>query len=438
MRLITPSVAKNLLIIMAVMMYSETYAATFRINPDRHDLVEVIANANAGDTLLLEPGEYRANLIIEKPLTLQGQTGAIIDGNNHGDVIRIRSSDVTIRNLRLRNSGANLTDMNAVVFIEDTAYRTTIEDNRIESSAFGIWLQNTEEAMISNNEIQGDPSIRSQDRGNGIHLFNTRKTKVIGNRVRDTRDGIYIDTSNHNVLRDNHLYHLRYGIHYMYSYHNEVIGNRTNDTRTGYALMQSKYLTVTGNRTQNDKNYGILMNYILYSTIANNTVSDISHGSSVGQTNKAIPGGEGKALFVYNSQQNKIHNNTFANSGIGIHLTAGSKENQIHSNNFLKNRTQVKYVSTNTQEWSKDGHGNYWTDYLGWDLDADGIGDKPYQPIDGVDHILWKYPSAKILLNSPAIQTLRWVQEQFPVLRPQGVKDSYPRMNPASVSEDLQ
>lgn len=433
-----PSIAKSLLIILAVMVYSETYATTHRISPATHNLAEVIDNANDGDTILLNPGEYRANLLIDKPLTLQGQSGAIIDGGGHGDVIRIRSPDVTVSNLRLRNSGTNLTDMNAVIFIEDTAFRATIENNRIESSAFGIWLQNTEEARIANNDIQGDPSIRSQDRGNGIHLFNTRHTKVIGNNVQETRDGIYIDTSNHNALRDNHLHHLRYGIHYMYSYYNEVIDNRTNDTRTGYALMQSKYLTVTGNRSQNDKNYGILMNYILYSTIANNFVSDISRSSFIDKDNRGAPGGEGKALFIYNSQHNDIHHNTFANSGIGIHLTAGSVNNQIYNNNFLHNRTQVKYVSTNTQEWSKDGAGNYWTDYLGWDLDANGIGDKPYQPIDGVDHILWKYPTAKILLNSPAIQTLRWVQEQFPVLRPPGVKDSYPRMNPASVSGELQ
>ncbi|MFP3872858.1 MAG: nitrous oxide reductase family maturation protein NosD [Thiohalophilus sp.] len=420
------------------MIHGETHAATLRVNPETHNLAEVVDNADDGDTILLEAGEYRANLLVDKPLTLRGLSGAIIDGGDQGDVLRIRSEDVTIRNLRLRNSGANLTDMNAVIFIEDTAYRITIEDNKIESTAFGIWLQDTEEALIRNNRIQGDPSIRSQDRGNGIHLFNTRQTRVIGNTVRDARDGIYIDTSNHNVLRYNRLHHLRYGIHYMYSYHNEIIGNRTSHTRTGYALMQSKYLTVTGNRSENDKNYGILMNYILYSTVSNNYVSEISHGSSVGKDNRAIPGGEGKALFVYNSQHNEIHHNTFANSGIGIHLTAGSEANPIHNNNFLQNRTQVKYVATNTQEWSEDGTGNYWTDYLGWDLDADGIGDRPYQPNDGVDQVLWKYPAAKILLNSPAIQTLRWVQEQFPVLRPPGVKDSHPRMNPALVSEDMQ
>lgn len=431
-------VIQSVLILLGSITGFSANAASIHIEPNKGALTQAIEQAQPGDRIILGPGIYHANLTIEKSLTLQGTPDAIIDGGQQGDVIRIRAPDVTVRDLRLRNSGDNLTDMNAVLFIEGTALNTRIENNYIESTAFGIWLQDTENARIINNSIEGDTSIRSQDRGNGIHLFNTRRTEAISNKVWGTRDGIYIDTSNHNVLRDNHLHHLRYGIHYMYSYHNKVMGNKTDHTRTGYALMQSKYLTVTGNRSENDKNYGILMNYILYSTIADNIVSDITYGSSSLSTGKAIPGGEGKALFVYNSQKNEIYRNLFANSGIGIHLTAGSNDNDIYQNNFVSNRTQVKYVSTDRQEWSKNGIGNYWTDYLGWDLDADGIGDRPYQPNDGVDQILWKYPEAKILLNSPAIQTLRWVQEQFPVLRPPGVKDSHPLMTQVPIAGDLQ
>jgi len=33
-------------------------------------------------------------------------------------------------------------------------------------------------------------------------------------------------------------------------------------------------------------------------------------------------------------------------------------------------------------------------------------------------------------MDSPAILILRWVQKQFPVLKPPGVKDSYPLMAP--------
>ena len=72
--------------------------------------------------------------------------------------------------------------------------------------------------------------------------------------------------------------------------------------------------------------------------------------------------------------------------------------------------------------------GNFWSDYLGWDMDSDGIGDVEYEPNDSVDQLLWKFPSAKLLLNSPAVETLRWVQRQFPVLKSPGVVDSHPLM----------
>ena len=34
----------------------------------------------------------------------------------------------------------------------------------------------------------------------------------------------------------------------------------------------------------------------------------------------------------------------------------------------------------------------------------------------------------KMLMDSPAIVILRWVQKQFPILKPPGVKDSFPLM----------
>ncbi len=214
---------------------------------------------------------------------------------------------------------------------------------------------------------------------------------------------------------------------------NQVRDNLTRNTRTGYALMQSKYLSVTGNRSDQDQNYGILMNFITHSTLKNNVVTDVQRGRSPGMNKgQGILGAEGKAIFIYNSQFNKIHDNLFARAEIGIHLTAGSEDNTIFGNAFSDNRTQVKYVANRTQEWSLQGRGNYWSDYLGWDLNADKVGDQPYEPNDAVDKLLWRYPMAKVLMNSPAVSTLRWAQDQFPVLRPQGVKDSAPLMSPPS------
>jgi len=83
-----------------------------------------------------------------------------------------------------------------------------------------------------------------------------------------------------------------------------------------------------------------------------------------------------------------------------------------------------------TTDWSKDGRGNYWSDNPAFDLNGDGIADTAYRPNDLVDRVLWTAPAAKVLINSPAVQVLRWAQAQFPALYPGGVVDTHPLMAP--------
>ncbi len=391
------------------------------------DLQAVINNAVDGDIVELTKGEYFGNFIIDKPITLSCKENVKINGNHQKDTIRITAKNVSIKNCSIINWGDNLTDMNAGLFIEKTAENIRIENNYLKGDTFGMWLDSTPRATIINNKIQGNLSIRSQDRGNGIHLFNVTEALVKNNKVWHTRDGIYIDTSNNNQLIGNKLHDLRYGIHYMYSYSNRVEGNHTYNTRTGYALMQSKYLTVVNNKSENDSNYGILMNYIVHSEISDNQI--INTKQPLGVDGKRDDyGAEGKGFFIYNAHFNTLSNNLISKSDIGIHLTAGSEGNKIFSNYFVKNRQQVKYVANRKVEWSFEKQGNFWSDYQGWDRDVDGFGDEPFEPNDGIDKILWKYPAANILINSPAVQTLRWVQKEFPVLKSPGITDSYPKM----------
>jgi len=375
----------------------------------------------------LPAGEYPGSFSIDQPMHILCEPGAVLQGQGQGNGLLISAPEVTVEGCTLLDWGRNLTAMNAAVFIQPKARGAVIKGNRMQGPGFGIWVDGTADVSLIGNRIQGDPSIRSQDRGNGIHLYGVRGAKVIGNQVRDTRDGIYIDTSNGNLLQGNTLEDLRYGVHYMFANDNQLLGNTTRRTRTGYALMQSRKLTVIGNRSEQDENYGILMNYITYSTIRDNVVSDVRSGS--GSTGDSmIAGAEGKALFIYNSLFNSIEHNHFERSPLGIHLTAGSEDNRIVGNAFVDNQQQVKYVAVRTQEWSVAGRGNYWSDYLGWDRNDDGLGDIAYEPNDNVDRLLWLYPQVRLLMNSPGIELLRWVQRAFPVLKSPGVQDSHPLM----------
>ena len=375
----------------------------------------------------LPAGEYQGSFSIDQPMHILCEPGAVLQGQGQGNGLIISAPEVTLEGCTLLDWGRDMTAMNAAIFIQPKARGAVIKNNRMQGPGFGIWVDGTADVSLIGNSIQGDASIRSQDRGNGIHLYAVRGARVIGNQVRDARDGIYIDTSNGNLLEGNTLEDLRYGVHYMFSNDNQVLGNTTRRTRTGYALMQSRKLTVIGNRSEQDENYGILMNYITYSTIRDNFVSDVRSGS--GSTGDSmIAGAEGKALFIYNSLFNSIEHNHFERSALGIHLTAGSEDNRIAGNAFVGNQQQVKYVATRTQEWSVDGRGNYWSDYLGWDRNDDGLGDVAYEPNDNVDRLLWLYPQVRLLMNSPSIELLRWVQRAFPVMKSPGVQDSHPLM----------
>lgn len=403
-------------------------ADTVSISPE-DDLQQQINSATAGDHLILEKGLYQGNFIINKTLELSGQEGTILDGRAQGNTLKITASNVVIHHLKIQNWGHNLTDLNAGIFVAKAADNVHLNNNYFYGDSSGIWVDGSPNVQIIGNYIEGNEAIRSSDRGNGIHLTNVSGALVQSNEVWHTRDGIYIETSNGNELRENYLHDLRYGIHYMYSYHNLLTGNHTQNTRTGYALMQSKFLTVTHNRSENDVNYGVLLNFITKSTIEKNIITGVQNLRNPQMIHKKQgyqP--EGKALFIYNSLFNTIQGNVVAESDIGIHLTAGSEDNTFTKNAFINNNKQVKYVANRTQDWSDQGVGNYWSDYLGWDMDGDGKGDIAYEPNDGIDRLLWKYPAAKLLFNSPAIEILRWVQRQFPVLKSPGIVDSFPLM----------
>ena len=420
---------KNIIILLiagvVALLSTQILAAQHRVNSEM-SLQTSIDNADPGDILVLAPGHYTGNFIINKALTLRGDLSipskTIIDGNGQGNTLLLEASHITIENISLIHWGDNLTDQNAAIYLKKSATHALIQNNHLPGRGMGVYLDKSYYTKVLNNHIQGDNTMRSADRGNGIHLVMVKYAQIQGNEVSHTRDGIYIISSNENQLVDNYLHDLRYGVHYMYSYTNVVSENLTVNTRVGYALMQSKFLTVANNLAINSNDHGLLLNFITKSNITNNYISGV-----VQRRDPDAIGAEGKALFVYNSLFNTISGNWFAKSQIGIHLTAGSEDNKIVANHFINNPVQVKYVSSRDQDWD----GNYWSNYLGWDTDGDGRGDVTFEPNDGIDKMLWQYPEAKLLMNSPTILTLRWVQREFPVLKPSGIRDHSPLMEPS-------
>src|SRR5680860_528660 len=270
------------------------------------DIQQQLDDLEPGATFELPPENISPLVIMVPGVTVACLPETTIDGGGKGNAVEIQAEGVTLSGCRIRNWGTDLNELDAGVFINREAVNATVEDNDLQGSAFGIWLDATPDVTVRNNTIRGDAAVRPNDRGNGIHLFNTTGALIEGNDIRETRDAIYIETSNGNEIINNTMTDLRYGIHYMYSMDNRLEGNVTRRTRTGYALMQSKRLTVINNRSEDDENYGILMNFITHSVLRGNVVSGVSQGQTAGVS---VSGAEGKAVFIYNSLYNTFESN---------------------------------------------------------------------------------------------------------------------------------
>jgi len=382
------------------------------VAPGTGSLQQAIEQAGSGDRLLLQDGMYTGSIVIDRSLQLLGKSASIIDGEGVGRVVTVAAPDVVVRGVTVQNSGTSLATEDSGIFVTSDGDRALIEDNQLQHNLIGIYLKGPDNAVVRRNNIIGSTDPHVNDRGNGVQLWNTPGSVVEDNDIRFGRDGIFVTTSRNNIFHGNRLRDLRFAIHYMYANDSKVSDNYSIGNHVGYALMYSDRLQVNNNVSDGDRDRGLFFNYANHSDISNNQVK----------------GGAEKCVFIYNANINHIHANSFTDCQIGIHFTAGSERNQVYGNAFVNNRTQVKYVGTRHIEWSLDGRGNYWSDNPAFDLDNDGIADQPYRPNDLVDQIVWRHPMAKLLLNSPAVQVLRWAQSEFPALHPGGVSDSAPLM----------
>ena len=402
-------------VIAGLLAAKPTTAAVLRLSADETDLQAAIDRAQDGDVIELPSGRWQGPLKLDKAVTLRGD-GAVIDGGNDGNVIVVDAPGARVEGLTIRNSGSDVGAPDCCVYVTKRATGAVIRDNRMQSCVFGIWVHETAAAQIVGNHITGRSDLRSADRGNGIHLFNASHLVVSENHVEQARDGIYVSATEHSLIENNVTVNLRFGIHYMYSYSNTLRGNVASDNAIGLALMESLHLVVEDNEALDNDRYGILFRDVQYSEIRRNRLERNGHG-----------------MFFFSSTDNVVEDNRIANNEVGMKVWAGTRRNGVSGNHIVGNRQQVFYVGAEDQFWGEDGSGNRWGDYIGWDQDGDGIGDRPHRVESFKARLLHQYPAVALLLRSPALEMLSHLSERLPVMRSPAIVDRAPLVGePAS------
>ncbi len=391
-----------------------------------------LAAANTGDVIEVHGGVYAAPLIVDKTVSLIGIDQPVIDGQETGSLVLINASQVVFSGFILRSTGQSLAHEDTAIVIQGS--QVTVSDNLLEDVMFGIYFANASEGLAQNNIIRGKPLDESM-RGDGIRVWYSDHVQLIGNDITSGRDTLiwYADNI---TIRDNRIHDNRYGLHFMYNENAVVENNIIENNAVGAYMMYSAGLVMTGNQFIHNRGasgYGIAL-------------KDMDHAHVT--DNRFI--GNVAAIYLDNSPSvydvyNNFSQNFIAYNDIGLMGLPSVQRNIFQNNTFLENYQQISVQGRGNllgNLWNQDGTGNYWSNYVGYDRDGDGVGDMPFRAEKLFESLADSEPVLRLFTFSPASQAIDFAASAFPSLRPDPkVIDEAPRMHyvmPAGVTEASQ
>lgn len=388
-------------------------------------LQDMIDATASGAELTPPAGVYSERIIIDRNIVLDGHKGVVIDGGGEGTVVIIEANGATLKNLTIRNSGRLFTEINAGVYLQGNY--NVLRDLRIEETLFGINMKQANNNIIRRVTI--DPANTPlQMRGDSLRVWYSNDNVFEDNTIMNARDFV-IWYSNHNIIRNNIIRDGRYGIHFMYAHENTVKNNQISDCVVGIFLMYANDITVLGNqilRSWGASGVGIGFKESSGATIVGNDFI-----------------GNAKGIYLDPSpwdpeKPNIFEDNVIAYNGVGVDFLNDWTGNNFTGNSFLSNFTQIS-VSGRGTAMREGWNGNHWDDYAGFDKNADGVGDVPYEIYNYADRLWMEVPHASFFRGGLALAALDFVERLAPFSEPRLLmRESAPLMNPAVRAEKIQ
>jgi len=381
-------------------------------------LQEAIDNAKEGSLLELPQGIYKGNIIINKPLIIDGKNQkAIIEGDGKGTVVTITSSNVMLKNLTIRHSGAQHERVDAGIALKKVRY-VTIENCKIVDVLFGIDLQEVSNSKIINNYITSKPFSLGL-RGDAIRLWYSNDNILKKNYITKSRDFV-LWYSHGNLIEKNYGEYCRYSLHFMYTGKNIVKNNRYRHNSVGIFFMYSQDTIATGNVIENSlgtTGLGIGLKDASNYTIKDNTIIYCARGLYID-----------RSPFQPDTF-NYIKNNKLLYNSEAVHFHSLSIAN-IFKNNVIKgNIENIINDSYNAKVEKNIWDGNYWDNYQGFDKNGDNIGDTPHIERYYADKMWLFNPSLKFFYGSPIISIINFLARLAPISEPiELAKDEHPKI----------
>jgi len=370
-------------------------------------LQEAIDNAPSGSIIKLPAGVYKGSIFINKPLTIIGKdSGVVIDGEDNGTVITIKSSFVTLKNLKIVGSGDRHENLDAGIKISD-GKQCEISHCVIDDCLFGIDMQMISNSIISDNNITSK-AFELGLRGDGLRLWYSNDNIIRRNSLIKSRDMV-VWYSHGNEIINNYGRDNRYSLHFMYAGKNIIRDNYYELNSVGIFFMYSQDSIASGNVIKSSlgaTGMGIGLKDVSNFTLKDNTILYNAQGMYIDRspfepdTHNYITGNK----ILYNSE--------------ALHFHSLSENNVIKDNIIMGNIEDIVNDSRGSKTNENEIVRNYWDKYEGFDRDRDNIGDTPHRVYQYADQ-LWVYnPDVKFFYASPVISLLNFLAKLAPFTQP--------------------
>ena len=387
---------------------------------DAGQLQALIDAAPRGGTVTVPAGAYRGPITIRGPLTVVGVGMPVIDGGGTGSVVTLAGDGVVLRGFAIRNSGRNVTEEAAGVKASGSGHH--IAWNDVRDVYFGIHVSGGSGHVIEHNVVAPGEKHGARP-GHGISIWNSSGTRIADNAISESRDGVYLSFTKHVVVERNTVSRCRYGLHSMYSEQARFLDNRLTANLLGSALMNSDRLELRGNRIEQHREgaaaYGILLKDIGDLIAEDNVIV----ANRVGLYAEGVPDRPSREAI--------LRRNVFAGNDVAIALQANAALT-FTGNRIAENLTDVRSLGTRLSpgvRWSRDGVGNAWSQYRGYDRDGNGIGDLAHRMDGSADALAGGNELVRAFLYTPAHLALEAAARMFPLFRrPPVLVDEHPLM----------
>ncbi len=217
-------------------------SADIVVPADQPTIQGAIDKALDGDTVIVEDGLYKENLVIKSSLVLRTRNGpekTIVEPlEAKNDIIQVLEvpGGVTVSGFTLRGSLAaglhiikspgskvfnNMSTANNYGVQIERSDRLTIKDNTLNANDTGLYISFSDEVLIEGNEASSNTNA-------GILLHSSHKGALTGNATnRNMWNGITLSSSNDNVVKGNKALKNTYAIVVSESSGNLIEGNST-------------------------------------------------------------------------------------------------------------------------------------------------------------------------------------------------------------------